>query len=367
MRFSRRSAGSPVMVALVAALAGFPALGGPEHRLISEGNEAFAREEFEAAAAHYQQALDKAPTLSEAAYNRACALVALEQFDLVPDLLRTADLYAPTDDARGRARYNLGAAFYRAGQAMTAEDPKEAIGRFKAAAAAFKAAVRVNAEDVEAKKALELSRRAIKLIEDQLAMPQNLRDLANDQRQQGEQGEGQQEGEQGEGDAPPPQEGEQGQQGEQGEKGQQGAQGQAPGGRGRDRAQEMRETIEQARDQGVQTDPQNQPGAEQDIREAEEAMKGGSPEDAARELDEAAEKLERAQQQQQQQSQQQGDQQRGENGQEGDEPGEDGPESESAVDHIIKQLLEKERDERERRMQYLNPRRPVRARVDKDW
>jgi hypothetical protein len=308
-----------------------------------------------------------------AALNRGALILDSEEPDLVlaADSLRIAGRYAVDAEQRRGAMFSLGLALHRgvdsSGQLMM--DPEQIgkmIEQLRVVERAFLSAARADIAHMESKRNVERLRVQIQQLED---MKEQIEQQQQDQQQQGEDGE--QSG--GEGEQQDmadqlqdlaDQQREQAQQSESASQGDQNDQQQRS-----EQQEELSEQTEQANEQVEQSQDTDQE-TQQDLQdamdaqqEAEEALERGDNETAAEKQQEAADALERAAQrvresQQEQESEQQQGQQPG-------QPQEDVGEDGEPIDELAQQLLDKERDERERRQVYRATGRPVR--VKEDW
>lgn len=111
----------------------------PERRLVRKGNRQFGRERYDKSIESYTRALETAPTSFEATYDLANAMFRAERYDTAEQTLKTivADSTRSEID-RSEAVYNLGNAQF-------------AQQKLKEALASYRAAMRLNPDDREAK------------------------------------------------------------------------------------------------------------------------------------------------------------------------------------------------------------------------
>lgn len=111
----------------------------PERRLVRKGNRQFGRERYDKSIESYTRALEAAPTSFEAAYDLANAMFRAERYDTAEQTLKgiVADL-TRSDIDRSEAVYNLG-------------NTQFAQQKLKEALASYRAAMRLNPDDQEAK------------------------------------------------------------------------------------------------------------------------------------------------------------------------------------------------------------------------
>ena len=182
----------PIMLMLVLALT---ACGQPAERLNNEGNEAFNNQDYETAQAAYQQAQADAPDLAELHYNEANVFYRQEDYEQTQQqieqaLVRAEDEGGNPDNLNQHSFYNLGNTFFQTEQ-------------FEAAIEAFKEALRLNPDDVQAKHNLELALRQQQQCEcqqeEQQQEEENNQDQEQDQQQNDQQQDGQQDDQQQDG------------------------------------------------------------------------------------------------------------------------------------------------------------------------
>lgn len=111
----------------------------PERRLVRKGNRQFGRERYDKSIDSYTRALEAAPTSFEAAYDLANAMFRAERYDTAEQTLKgiVADS-TRSDIDRSEAVYNLG-------------NTQFAQQKLKEALASYRAAMRLNPDDKEAK------------------------------------------------------------------------------------------------------------------------------------------------------------------------------------------------------------------------
>lgn len=111
----------------------------PERRLVRKGNRQFARERYDKSIESYTRALEAAPTSFEASYDLANAMFRAERYDSAEQTLKSVLADSTRSDIdRSEAVYNLGNAQF-------------AQQKLKEALASYRAAMRLNPDDQEAK------------------------------------------------------------------------------------------------------------------------------------------------------------------------------------------------------------------------
>lgn len=166
----------PIMLMLVLALT---ACGQSAERLNNEGNEAFNNQDYETAQAAYQQAQADAPDLAEPHYNEANVFYRQEDYEQTQQqieqaLVRAEDEGGNPDNLNQHSFYNLGNTFFQTEQ-------------FEAAIEAFKEALRLNPDDVQAKHNLELALRQQQRCECQQEQEEQQQEEENNQDQEQDQ------------------------------------------------------------------------------------------------------------------------------------------------------------------------------------
>jgi len=133
----------PILLIMILALT---ACGQSAEKLTNQGNEAYAQESYDKALQAYQQALKKDPELSPAYYNAANALYRQGNYTDTAALTQQAlETYQDEDPTLPEhSLYNQGNAFFL-------------TKKLDQAIESFKAALRLNPADAEAKENLELA------------------------------------------------------------------------------------------------------------------------------------------------------------------------------------------------------------------
>jgi Ca-activated chloride channel family protein len=136
----------PILLLAVLALAG---CGQSAEKLNNEGNEAFASQDYEGAMMAYHQAQEEAPELAEPHYNAANTHYRQAGYEQaqqeIEQALVTEEGQEPLDQ---NSYYNLGNVFFQAEQ-------------YEAAIEAYKEALRLSPDDLQAKQNLELALRQL--------------------------------------------------------------------------------------------------------------------------------------------------------------------------------------------------------------
>jgi chemotaxis protein histidine kinase CheA len=294
--------------------------------------------------------------LANTHYNIAVLLQTNEEYELAADSFKLADLASSDPSISRDARSALAGVYYAQSKPtdgqMSIEGIASQIAALFKAADAYRSVLEIAPDDLEAAKNTERVRREIKRLKDlmeqikeQMDQMQELSDQLREQAQQQQQ------------------EAEQTQAAEQSQAQQQQDQ------------QQLSERTEQTQESAPPSSASESLDAAREAQQrAEEALERGDMEEAARQQQQAAEQLQQAAEQIEQQAQQmQGEPQNQSSGQdqqnESEQQNQDGepgdPElTEDEIDQLARELLDKERREREQRT-YRAKGRPIR--VEKDW
>lgn len=143
----------------------------PERRLVRKGNRQFGRERYDKSIESYTRALEAAPTSFEAAYDLANAMFRAERYDTAEQTLKgiVADS-TRSDIDRSEAAYNLG-------------NTQFAQQKLKEALASYRAAMRLNPDDKEAKYNYAYTKHLLQQQEQQEQQQQNDDRNKDDQNQ----------------------------------------------------------------------------------------------------------------------------------------------------------------------------------------
>lgn len=143
----------------------------PERRLVRKGNRQFGRERYDKSIDSYTRALEAAPTSFEAAYDLANAMFRAERYDTAEQTLKgiVADS-TRSDIDRSEAVYNLG-------------NTQFAQQKLKEALASYRAAMRLNPDDREAKYNYAYTKHLLQQQEQQEQQQQNDDQNKDDQNQ----------------------------------------------------------------------------------------------------------------------------------------------------------------------------------------
>lgn len=147
----------------------------PERRLVRKGNRQFGRERYDKSIESYTRALEAAPTSFEAAYDLANAMFRAERYDTAEQTLKgiVADS-TRSDIDRSEAVYNLG-------------NTQFAQQKLKEALASYRAAMRLNPDDKEAKYNYAYTKHLLQQQEQQQQNDRNKDDQNQDQNEDNQQ------------------------------------------------------------------------------------------------------------------------------------------------------------------------------------
>lgn len=147
----------------------------PERRLVRKGNRQFGRERYDKSIDSYTRALEAAPTSFEAAYDLANAMFRAERYDTAEQTLKgiVADS-TRSDIDRSEAVYNLG-------------NTQFAQQKLKEALASYRAAMRLNPDDQEAKYNYAYTKHLLQQQEQQQQNDQNKDDQNQDRNEDNQQ------------------------------------------------------------------------------------------------------------------------------------------------------------------------------------
>ena len=164
----------PILLLAVVALAG---CGQSAETLNNEGNEAFAEQDYEGALTAYLGAQEDVPEMAEPHYNAANSHYRMEDYQQAQQEIEQALVGEESQQALDQSSYyNLGNTFFQAQQ-------------FEPAIEAYKEALRLNPDDLQAKQNLELALRQLQQQEqeDQQSEEEQQSDEQSDDQQSEEQ------------------------------------------------------------------------------------------------------------------------------------------------------------------------------------
>jgi len=164
----------PILLLAVVALAG---CGQSAETLNNKGNEAFADQDYEGALTAYLGAQEDVPEMAEPHYNAANSHYRMEDYPQAQQEIEQALVGEESQQALDQhSYYNLGNTFFQAQQ-------------FEPAIEAYKEALRLNPDDLQAKQNLELALRQLQQQEQEQQEQEDQEqadDPSDDQEQQSE-------------------------------------------------------------------------------------------------------------------------------------------------------------------------------------
>ena len=162
----------PILLLAVVALAG---CGQSAETLNNKGNEAFADQDFEGALTAYLGAQEDVPEMAEPHYNAANSHYRMEDYQQAQQEIEQALVGEESQQALDQhSYYNLGNTFFQAQQ-------------FEPAIEAYKEALRLNPDDLQAKQNLELALRQLQQQEQEQQKQEEQEQDQADQRSDDEQ------------------------------------------------------------------------------------------------------------------------------------------------------------------------------------
>lgn len=145
-----------------------------ERKLVREGNELYSQRKYKEAAAAYQKALREQPTFVPGAFNLGNALIQQNQFDAARKVMDNAVKTSKDPMIQGGAQYNKGNTYMSEKQWQAAVD-------------AYKAALRRNPRDVDAKYNLSYALSKMKQEQQQKEQNKDKKDKQDQENQQNKQ------------------------------------------------------------------------------------------------------------------------------------------------------------------------------------
>ena len=147
------------------------ALGASSRSLVGDGNDAYREEEYEQALDAYRQAIEADPESPYARFNQGAAHYRKGDFEQAISAYEEAAMLsraAEHPNLEARSRYNLGNSFYQQGVASGDQNPQAALGALEKSVESYKEAVRQDRSFSQAAHNLELARRQIQLLREQM-------------------------------------------------------------------------------------------------------------------------------------------------------------------------------------------------------
>ncbi|QYK49522.1 MAG: hypothetical protein KF838_06630 [Phycisphaeraceae bacterium] len=151
---------------------------------IKSANRAYARRDFDEAAHTYSTLPPTPDRPAEICYNEALIHVALGDLERAKQSFRMADINAKSDEIRANARFNLARLAFDDAMATAESDPQAAITKLTHAARLYRSVLDVRPDDVEAAKNIERSRLAALQLRQQIEQQDQERQQRNEQLQE---------------------------------------------------------------------------------------------------------------------------------------------------------------------------------------
>ncbi|MDX9981256.1 MAG: tetratricopeptide repeat protein [Lentisphaeria bacterium] len=149
---------------------------------LAAGNQAFAEEDYEGAAAAYREAAELDPESPYALFNQGTVAYRAGDWATARDKFQAAQRRAPNAEFEAKCRYNLGNTAFRAAQSQA--KPEDGIETCRESIRHFQDARRLDPAHTRAAQNLELSRRQLQILLEQQRQQQEQQQQqqeANDQ------------------------------------------------------------------------------------------------------------------------------------------------------------------------------------------
>jgi len=154
------------LMALVATGAG--GLGAESARkLVTQGNQAYGKGEFEQALSFYEEASVEIPESAEIHFNRGVVYYGQEDYVKATEALEAAALRSKEPELTSRAKFNLGNCAFRQAQRQRDSDLKKAIGYCEESISHYQEARDLDPEYKEAAENIEIVRLFVKVLLDE--------------------------------------------------------------------------------------------------------------------------------------------------------------------------------------------------------
>lgn len=142
--------------------------------LVRRGNERFHAREFDRARQDYTRAAEADPALLEAVFNDGVARFEQGDYDGAEKSFRRIDAAPGAGQLAAAARYNLGLTEMARLQAAEERTPDHSLPILQRAASNFRSALDLDPDDLEAARNLEVTRGAIRSVQQELQRQQEL-------------------------------------------------------------------------------------------------------------------------------------------------------------------------------------------------
>lgn len=174
---------TPLLFLLVLSAAG-AARAESAPAIIRRGNEQYRAGEFAEALKTYKNAGEVDPDSLEAKFNQGVAAYKAGDREAAEQLFREIDSSGGRPDLASAARYNLGVIESQALRAQPPTDPEATLNGLKSIASKFRGSLDLAPEDSDAARNLELTRRSIKDLREQIARAKELQEQFNKLQEQ---------------------------------------------------------------------------------------------------------------------------------------------------------------------------------------
>ena len=171
----RNGRGKPHLRTLIATLAtiawlvGVPAAYSQSARsLVRQGNEAYQKEEYGNALESYEKAAEQAPDSPRIWFNRGSALYKEGQYDKAMDAFEQAALSSDDAMIEALSKFSQGNTSFRKGVARQETDPRQALASVETGVRLYQDALKVNPGLHDARHNIEVARRTIERLMEQL-------------------------------------------------------------------------------------------------------------------------------------------------------------------------------------------------------
>jgi tetratricopeptide (TPR) repeat protein len=156
-----------VLAFVVTIAAGIAVQAEPAHKLVAQGNAAFASGEFERALSLYEEASVELPEAAQVYFNRGAVFYKQEKFEEAIESFREAAVKSREPALSSRAKFNLGNSAFRQAERQRDSDLKKAIEHCRDAIAYYQEAHDLDPDYKEAAENIEIVRLYIKVLLDE--------------------------------------------------------------------------------------------------------------------------------------------------------------------------------------------------------
>ena len=171
----RNGRGKPHLRTLIATLAAIAGLVGvptaysqSARSLVRQGNEAYQKEEYSNALESYEKAAEQAPDSPRIWFNRGSALYKEGQYDKAMGAFEQAALSSDDAMIEALSKFSQGNTSFRKGVARQETDPRQALASVETGVRLYQDALKVNPGLHDARHNIEVARRTIERLMEQL-------------------------------------------------------------------------------------------------------------------------------------------------------------------------------------------------------